>query len=346
MFRENWNVKPSGYNNYAMTRDVTWADIKTCVDKLSINCEKWGGDGEEFAALHRVEGGFMCVAGPGFQTNESVDKKLASQPCKAHGDAIVRKAIRFSSFEMYLNWPSLDHSFLGNPNLQDDTVVLPITVNVFSLEFEGQNCEPWTKHQCREYADIIYDTLQALPIHGNLAAKMANRSIAGISKRNPMRRGKKKREHTELDDGLTREMFKKIELWPTSAATGRVQAVVGYGPTGIGKTNWALAQFERPLRITELDVLKDMPPDTDGIVFDDMLFDKCAKLQMKSLTDFDQPRNVRLRASTVQIPAGVKKIFLCSEHESVFGSNPATGGHESVQDRICIMHLTKDLVRA
>ena len=148
---KHWCVQPSEYNNYAMTRDVTWSDIKTCVGSLSINCKKWGGEGEEFAPLHRCEGGFMCVEGPGFETNESVDSKLAIQPCKAVGDPEVRKAIRFKSPNAYLSWPSLDHSFLGSPNLQDDTVVLPITVNVFSLEFEGQNCEPWTKDQCHSH---------------------------------------------------------------------------------------------------------------------------------------------------------------------------------------------------
>jgi len=177
MIPERWNVNPRGYNNYLMQRDILWADIKACVVQLSLNCKRFGGDGEEFAPLHRVEGGFMCVDGPGFQTNEIVDSKLPNQPHRKAGDAIVRKAIRFQSSKMYDTadtWPSNNHSFLDNPNLRDSTVVLPVTLDVLQLKFEGENCNAWTKSQCRGYADIICDTLKISPIHANTASRFAN----------------------------------------------------------------------------------------------------------------------------------------------------------------------------
>ena len=171
---EWWNVEPPGYNNYVMTRDITWADIKACVGQLSLDCKRFGGEGEEFAPLHRVEGGFMCVDGPGFQTNEVVDSKLPNKPHREAGDAIVRKAIRFRSSTIHDNWPSNNHSFMDNSNLRDSTVVLPVYVNVVRLQFEGENCKAWTKSQCRDYADIICDTLEILPIHANTASRFAN----------------------------------------------------------------------------------------------------------------------------------------------------------------------------
>ena len=183
-----WSVNPTGYVNYLMTRDVTWADIEACVNHLSLNSPRWGGEGEEFAPLHRFEGGFMCVAGPGFQTNEPVDTKLVDQPCKEKDEPPIRKFIRFDGPSVYSTWPSRNGSFLDNPNLKDTTVVLPFKGNVFSLRFEGENCKAWTKWQCREYADIIGDELHAFPIHGNLAAKLHNRALmnpalVGIAKR-------------------------------------------------------------------------------------------------------------------------------------------------------------------
>lgn len=71
-------MKPLGRNNYAMTRDVTWSDIKACVDKLSAFSNS-AGESEEFAPLHRVEGGFMCVEGPEFETTETWDSKAVDQ---------------------------------------------------------------------------------------------------------------------------------------------------------------------------------------------------------------------------------------------------------------------------
>lgn len=159
-------------------------------------------------------------------------------------------------------------------------------------------------------------------------------------------RSEKKRKHDTLDEGLSRDQFKMIDPWPVSAATRRVQAIVGRGPMGIGKTNWAIAQFERPFKVEDIDELKEMPPDTDGIVFDECLFDACPKGKMICLTDYNQPRTVRCRNVNARIPAKLKKIFLCNEHEHPFGDNPNTGGHASVLDRIVTMELTAESVRA
>jgi len=180
----SWCVKPSGKNNYFMTGDITWGGIKACATHLSINCKKWGGEGEEFAPLHRVEGGFMCVAGPGFQTTEVVDSKLDNQSLVGGDGVEVRKAIRFDA-GMYGSWPSRDNSFLDTPNLHDETVVIPMGKNgMFTLRFEGKNCKKWTPSQCEEFGRIIAEEVQAFAIHGNLAAKVRNGADRkGIAKR-------------------------------------------------------------------------------------------------------------------------------------------------------------------
>ena len=178
-----WSVKPRGKNNYLMSRDVTWADIKACVNQLSWNAESHGGEGDEFAPLHRVEGGFMCVAGPGFRSNEPVDSKLANQPFKYAGDASVRN-IRFNRTELSLaHWPSRNGSFLDTPDLCDDTVVMPMgKLGMFSLRFSGENSKAWTPRQCEEFGGIIADNLRCFVIHGNLAAKIKNRPLGRIAK--------------------------------------------------------------------------------------------------------------------------------------------------------------------
>lgn len=88
----------------------------------------------------------------------------------------MRKAIRFNASKPYLTWPSRNHSFFENPNLRENTVVIPVEVKAFSLEFEGQNCKPWTRAQCR----IIYKTLNALPFTVKIAPPSICDELVGI----------------------------------------------------------------------------------------------------------------------------------------------------------------------
>jgi hypothetical protein len=162
--------------HYGLTRDLTWADIKACAADLS-NAEV------EFAPLHRVEGGFMCVREPGFETNERVDS--ASQPTKERSAVPVRKAVRFSwSAGKNHSWPSWNNSFLGDPNLKDDSVVVPHSLALFRLEFEGQNTDQWTTACCDRLASVVSASLHALPISSKAAGKLKRGALRrrGISK--------------------------------------------------------------------------------------------------------------------------------------------------------------------
>ena len=170
---ERWEVKLPGKVKYELSRDITWADIKSCMVELSRN---GGGnlddgfvagskDGDTFAPLHRANGGLMCVSGPGFLTNELWE----AGPGHRHGQGgmweggnyPVRKAIRFNwgrpSWGSSCNW---DRVFLDT--CEDDTVLLKCQYtgsDTISLRFEGQGCKAWTKRECREYADIIANVL-------------------------------------------------------------------------------------------------------------------------------------------------------------------------------------------
>jgi len=57
------------------------------------------------------------------------------------------------------------------------------------------------------------------------------------------------------------------------------------------------------------------------------------KTGMIALLDRRHPRRIHTRYFNPMIPC-CPKIFLCNEHESVFGNDPETGGHLSVQRRI------------
>ena len=148
------------------------------------------------------------------------------------------------------------------------------------------------------------------------------------------RRDSTKRKFDQLPTGRDRSQYTRID-WD------RTKALIVRGPAGCGKTSWAIAQFERPWKVEDLDELKDMPHDTDGIIFDECLFDDMSKKGMVALTDYEQPRTIRTRFTNARIPREMPKIFTCNEHEHPFGDNPATGGCDAIKRRIVLMDVTR-----
>lgn len=295
-----WSVAPRDVA-LLITRDITWGDIKACVGHLSLNCEAHGGEGEEFAPLHSVEGGFMCVTGPGFKTNEPVDSKLANQPRKEDGDASVRKSIHFEA-GVYPRWPSRNGSFLDNPNLNDDTVVLPEPSDgLLMLRFEGENCNEWTTWQCQEYTDIISDELNAMPIHAKLAAKLKCKE-AKRRKLNPPKLNPPK---------FKPEQFKM-------ALEDLTTAVLFCGNSDVGKTQFAKAHFKNPHLVSQNEGMKNFDPAYhDGIIFDDMCFKTWSYYDVVHLLDMDFDRTIPCKYGSYTIPANTKKIFT-SQQPDIF----------------------------
>lgn len=133
----------------------------------------------------------------------------------------------------------------------------------------------------------------------------------------------KKRKFTEIDNECDKSRFKKIE-WDRS------KALIVRGNTGTGKTNWALSQFEQPMLVCDLDDLRNLPQECDGLVFDDMSFDNSSKNQQVCLTDMAFERSIRTRHTNAKIPKGLPRIFCCNENEYAFGKEP----HGAVKRRV------------
>jgi hypothetical protein len=104
-------------------------------------------------------------------------------------------------------------------------------------------------------------------------------------------------------------------------AWDRTKALEIRGLANCGKTNWALSQFEKPKLVSDIDDLKSLPEGCDGLVFDEMIFDMVKKQTKVYLTDTAFGRTFRCRHTTAHIPAGMPRIFICNEHEYVFGQN-------------------------
>lgn len=93
------------------------------------------------------------------------------------------------------------------------------------------------------------------------------------------------------------------------------------GPTGCGKTVWALRNSPKPaLFISHIDRLREFN-DHKCIIFDDMVFKHIPVQAQIHLVDNYMPRDIHIRYCVAHIPAGVAKIFTCNERP--FDDHPA-----------------------
>ena len=129
-----------------------------------------------------------------------------------------------------------------------------------------------------------------------------------------LRREARKRKPTQLEAGCSKSRCISMD-WDRS------KALVLEGPAGRGKTTWALAQFDHPSMICQLDDLKGLPEQTDGLVFDEMLFGHTSQDTQVFVLDLAYERRVHLRFSNGTIPQGMPRIFLCNENQNVFDFN-------------------------
>jgi len=134
--------------------------------------------------------------------------------------------------------------------------------------------------------------------------------------------GGMKRKRVQVHARVDVTKFKDLEY-------DKEKALVLKGPPAIGKTSWAVSRFENPLKICDIDDLRMINKDTDGLVFDEMLFAHYSKTSQVFLLDMDYDNTIRTRHTNATIPQGMPRIFLCNEDENVFGYNP----HEAVQRR-------------
>ncbi len=105
--------------------------------------------------------------------------------------------------------------------------------------------------------------------------------------------------------------------WTAQHPIDWTKSIVLWGESGIGKTQWALSMFKKPLLVSDRDQLGLFDKSYDGIIFDDCNFvgegDKkrgaWAVHNQIHLVDQDNNRAIRIRYENAVIPAHTKKIF-------------------------------------
>ena len=126
----------------------------------------------------------------------------------------------------------------------------------------------------------------------------------------------------------------------TLEVPGQWRALFLTGPTGTGKTRWALSQFELPLLVSHMEDLKSFRQDLhDGIVFDDFSMKSRTPQEAIHLLDWELPRTINVKHGSVTIPAKTRKIF--TSNESFEATFPQCDGQTmpALLRRIRIIHV-------
>ena len=137
-----------------------------------------------------------------------------------------------------------------------------------------------------------------------------------------------------------RTSFLSLAL-PEAYATGALGTLHIWGAVGLGKSEWALSQFENPLYVTERnDLLEYRAGWHDGIVIDKLL--PCERppagfslLECERLTDFTLPSSLRCLYRVARMPKGVRKIVVTNARDAW----PADPHGQLVGRRVAQLHI-------
>lgn len=108
-----------------------------------------------------------------------------------------------------------------------------------------------------------------------------------------------------------------------------------YGPTGLGKTEFAKSLFSKPLFVTHIDKLKFLSKEHDGIIFDDMNFANWPDDLQIHIVDIQNDRDINVKHGMVTIPKGTPKVF--TSNVRIFHLSPA------VRRRLRLVKITEDI---
>lgn len=121
------------------------------------------------------------------------------------------------------------------------------------------------------------------------------------------------------------------------------KATVFHGPTGIGKTQFALAHFRAPLLVRHLDDLGNLTLEHDGIVFDDLDFQHLHFSAILNLVDMDERCSVHIRYQVATIPRGLRRIFTTNDDQIFMIANATVEQRAAIARRVDYRPFVNDL---
>lgn len=118
------------------------------------------------------------------------------------------------------------------------------------------------------------------------------------------------------------------------------KTLVFVGETGLGKTQFALAHFNHPLRITnKQDWIRFRDGYTDGIVFDDIHFSDWKPNTILHTVDTENAVTQDVKYSAVRIPAGVPRIICINSLGELWPCNIDSQKKEAIERRLSVIRI-------
>lgn len=115
------------------------------------------------------------------------------------------------------------------------------------------------------------------------------------------------------------------------------------GPTGTGKTQFALSHFSRAVLVSDRQDLCKIDERTDGIVFDDMQFSDWKTVNILHLVDCYEPRTVNVKYSAAEILRFLPRIFCTNDLSLIFPCNMLLTTREAIERRCKIYDVVDNL---
>lgn len=123
------------------------------------------------------------------------------------------------------------------------------------------------------------------------------------------------------------------------------EPIVLWGDTGLGKSEYALAHFDKPLVVRRRDDLKRASYH-DGIIFDDMAFDDWTPEDAIALLSQDKPRSLPARFHDAFVEADIPIIFTTNKRpKQLFPRSPLAFQRRAIKRRYTAIKVTRSLMR-
>lgn len=142
-----------------------------------------------------------------------------------------------------------------------------------------------------------------------------------------------------FEHNFDRSSFIPLEL-PPLYTSGKVGTLHIHGAVNLGKSEWALAQFDNPLYVTERNELLQFREGWhDGIVIDKLLPRDVFTLQeCEALTDFTLPASIKCLYRVARIPKRTRKIVVTNV--DAYGAWPRDPLGQLHGRRVVSLHVT------
>jgi len=116
-----------------------------------------------------------------------------------------------------------------------------------------------------------------------------------------------------------------------------------WGASGLGKTECAVAHFERGLLVRSLDQSRDFHATRyDGIIFDDSSLSHLSAEERIHLADYNYDAVIRARYSNGLLPAGTKRVFTSNKTPEDYwrgGTHMTDEQWEGIKRRVKFIHV-------